>query len=465
MRLLQPRFRGLFCKLLVLSSAIPAVWAQAPLSFYPVTPCRVVDSRPQYGGIGPIAGGSWRSVSVTSSGCGIPASAAAFSLNVTAVPLGPLGFLSLSPTQLSGTPGFATLNALQGQVVGNAAIVPAGANGSIWVFVDKPSNIVIDIDGFFAYVSQSNAGQSTALGDGAGSGGSQNTAIGVNALSVNAGTGNVATGYSALANTSTGNNNVGIGSLALNLNSTGGANTGIGTQALYNNLIGSDNLGIGFQSLWANQTGNDNVAIGVNALYSITTGSSNIAIGYGAGSQVTGVNSNNIEIGNAGQAADTNLIRIGTSGVQTNTYLAGVYNAWVGSGATVVVNANGQLGTVQSSARFKEDIRDMETASDALLRLRPVTFHYKSSVESGPRPLQYGLIAEEVAKVYPELVVYGPGGRVDSVQYHQLPALLLNELQKEHRAVTEQQEQIRQLTERISSLEKQLSESSATSAR
>jgi hypothetical protein len=160
---------------------------------------------------------------------------------------------------------------------------------------------------------------------------------------------------------------------------------------------------------------------------------------------VAGSGSYNIEIGNPGTPTDSNVVRIGTPGEQMSTFIAGINNSTI-VGSAVLVNSSGQLGVLLSSQRYKEDIRDIGTASDALMRLRPVTFHYKRAAEDGRKPLNYGLIAEEVAKIYPELVVYGDHGQIESVQYHQLPALLLNALQKQHQT-------IQQLEERLARLE------------
>jgi trimeric autotransporter adhesin len=142
--------------------------------------------------------------------------------------------------------------------------------------------------------------------------------------------------------------------------------------------------------------------------------------------------SNNIEIGNKGKAADNAVIRMGTPGTQTATYVAGVSGVNVTGGAQVVVNSLGQLGVVSSSIRYKQDVRTMGDVSDRLLALRPVTFRYKKADENGRKPEQYGLIAEEVAKVMPELVVYNQKGQPETVAYQTLAPLLVNELQREH---------------------------------
>jgi hypothetical protein len=183
--------------------------------------------------------------------------------------------------------------------------------------------------------------------------------------------------------------------------------------------------------------------MGVYALFSNTVGSGNVAMGQLAGYYVTG--SNNIEIGNKGAAADSGVVRIGTPGTQTATYIAGVSGVNVTGGATVVVNSLGQLGVVSSSRRYKEDIRSMGDASDRLLALRPVRFRYKKADENGQKPEQYGLIAEEVAKVMPELVVYNQKGQPETVAYQTLAPLLLNELQREHRQVAALQAEVVEL--------------------
>jgi hypothetical protein len=167
----------------------------------------------------------------------------------------------------------------------------------------------------------------------------------------------------------------------------------------------------------------------------------NIGIGESAG-QFAGPGNYNIYVGNFGAATDANTIRIGDSNNQTNTYIAGILSAGV-SGATVLVGPGGHLGIATSSRRFKYDIDDMGEASNDLLQLRPVTFRYKQAQEDGSHPLQYGLIAEEVAKVYPQLVQYSATGEVNTVLYHELPALLLNEVQKQHAQIEAQRDQLK----------------------
>ena len=202
------------------------------------------------------------------------------------------------------------------------------------------------------------------------------------------------------------------------------------------------------------QHGQQQHRCGVLALLLSTTGNDNIAIGFAAGFQVS-AGSNNIHIGNLGLPADTALIRIGTGGTQTATFIAGISGVPV-AGVPVMVDGNGQLGVeAASSRRVKDDIRDMEEASEGLAKLRPVTFRYKAESATGPRSIEYGLIAEEVAEIYPELVVLDKDGQPSGVRYHALPAMLLNELQRQHRVIEAQTRLLDELIARLSRLEAQ----------
>jgi trimeric autotransporter adhesin len=191
-------------------------------------------------------------------------------------------------------------------------------------------------------------------------------------------------------------------------------------------------------------------ATGTDALYSNTTGSTNIAVGYKAGYNLT-TGSNNIDIGSPGVAAESGIIRIGTitgtTSTQSAAYVAGIYGVKTGTAGTAVfIDSSGQLGTVSSSRRYKEDVQPMEDVSERLFKLRPVKFRYKKADTSGQKPIQYGLIAEEVAAVYPELVVRdATTGRVDGVRYDELAPLLLNELQKQKQLNDALVAQIREL--------------------
>lgn len=277
----------------------------------------------------------------------------------------------------------------------------------------------------------------TAIGDGAlfyNTTGVLNTASGGGALNSNTtGTSNTASGQAALYSNITGSNNTASGAQALFYNTTGSQNTASGQAALYSNTSGGANTASGYQALYANTNGFANTATGNFAMYSITsgccntasgaealfyntfgcsnvaigeealagntTGNNNIAIGSLAGSYIT-TTSNNIEIGNEGTATDNGTIRIGVPFVSgctscsTSTFIAGIYGVNT-SGTPVYINSNGQLGTVSSSRRYKEDIHDMADASDGLMRLRPVSFRYKKAFDDGSKLIQYGLIAEE----------------------------------------------------------------------
>jgi hypothetical protein len=209
-------------------------------------------------------------------------------------------------------------------------------------------------------------------------------------------------------------------------------------------------------------TGAGNTAIGYNALQANTTGGFNIAIGYSAASSVSGVNGNNIHIGSQGLAGDADVITIGTQGTQTITKIAGIYGASIEStNLQVCIDSTARLGTgncsgTLSSRRFKDQISDMGDSTSKLFQLHPVTFFYKPEYDDGSHTLQYGLIAEEVAGLYPELVGYDKEGRPNSVKYQVLAPMLLNEAQKQAEQNRRQEEQIRQQAEQIRSLEDRL---------
>ena len=268
--------------------------------------------------------------------------------------------------------------------------------------------------------------------------GSGNAAVGVNALRLNtSGYWNAAVGGNALRSNSTGAQNSAFGRNALYANTTGARNAAFGTYALRNTTIGIENAAFGSHALRRNTTGQQNAALGRLALYNNTSGSRNVAVGVGAGSaQDTG--NDNIYLANPGNSGESGQIRIGTTGTHTGTRIAGIHGAALsGFGVQVLVEPNGTLGTTVSSARFKQDVHDMGDASDLLMRLRPVTFHYREDAvgAEGAKAKEYGLIAEEVAEVAPELVAGDADGNPYTVRYHVLPALLLNEIQKQERVI------------------------------
>jgi len=308
--------------------------------------------------------------------------------------------------------------------------------------------------------------------------GTSDTAIGYQTLLNNTtGTSNTAVGASALINNTIGYGNTATGSLALQDNITGSSNTANGSAALALNITGSYNTATGFSALQLGQTGNNNTAdgatalennlrgqsntaVGYHALGSNSDGSSNIALGSDAGLNITG--NNNIDIGNEGFGGDSRTIRIGTKQTHRATFIAGISRATIPTGIPVIVDDSGHLGTITSSARFKEQIQPMDKASEAILSLQPVTFRYKHDIDPQGIP-QFGLVAEQVEKINPDLVARDEKGKPYTVRYEAVNAMLLNEFLKEHRKVQEleansvqQQKQIEALTEGLQKVSAQL---------
>jgi hypothetical protein len=269
-----------------------------------------------------------------------------------------------------------------------------------------------------------------------------NTFLGEGALASNTtGNNNTATGDAALGANTTGFSNTANGASALIFNTTGYYNTATGAFALFSNTTGLLNTAIGVSALYNNTTGDSNTAIGASALLNNRTGSSNIALGPQAGQNLT-TGSNNIDIGNAGRAGEANTIRIGTGGTQTRTFIAGISGVMVPGGVGVIVGTDGKLGTVVSSERFKDAIKPMDKASEAILSLEPVTFRYKRELDPEGVP-QFGLVAEDVEKVNPNLVARDADGKAYTVRYEAVNAMLLNEFLKEHCKNEEQEATIR----------------------
>lgn len=292
--------------------------------------------------------------------------------------------------------------------------------------------------------------QSQSFANGGSTWWSWNTAVGFEALFANQPT-----------NTTTGDRNTAVGAVALRNNTTGRINTAVGVDSLQQNTAGFGNVGLGFESGLGVTVGQENLALGTQALRSVSighgntavgtrslnlaTGSWNIGLGYstlanlgnGDGNIAIGLDAGqgltngyqNIYLANNGQASENGVIRIGSNSNQSKTYLAGVWSVTTQYAAVpVVVDLNGQLGTVSSSRRYKTDIQDLGNRTEALFQLRPVSFRYKAQPEG---PEHFGLIAEEVAEVMPELVVHGKEGQIETVAYHELAPMLLNELQKQ----------------------------------
>jgi hypothetical protein len=281
-----------------------------------------------------------------------------------------------------------------------------------------------------------------------------NTFLGDDALIMDTtGLDNTAIGFNALFSNTTGSYNTATGFQTLHRNTIGTFNTATGRDALSNNTTGGDNTAVGVEALISNTTGNSNTAIGVVALLN-NNGDNNIALGKSAGSNLT-TGDNNIDIGNTGVTAESGRIRIGTRGTHTAAFIAGISGVAV-TGSQVIVNSNGKLGVAASSERFKDAVKPMGKASKAILELKPVTFRYKKELDPDGLP-QFGLVAEDVEKVDPDLVARDDDGKAYSVRYEAVNAMLLNEFLKEHRKVqqlrkdfeskiAEQQKQIEALT-------------------
>jgi hypothetical protein len=320
-------------------------------------------------------------------------------------------------------PVVSTLNDPQGLILANAAVIPAGSlEGGINVYNSGPAttDVIIDVNGFFIAPTYQN--------------------------------GDITLGPGALANNISGAYNTAAGNNVLYANTTGGFNTANGDQALQSNSAGNVNTASGASALFSNTTGSNNTAIGYQALGNNNDGNNNTAIGNGAAMSAPVGNSNGIYIGSAGTPSDeTGTIQIGTPGTHLSFFVAGVTqnNTGLGDAVPVMIDSNGQMATNVTSQLSTEDIRDMGDASNGLLSLRPVTFRYKKAYKDGSKPLDFGLIAEEVAQVFPELAVKGKDGNFVTVQYQKLTPMLLNELQK-------QAERIRTLEGRLAALETKL---------
>jgi hypothetical protein len=279
-------------------------------------------------------------------------------------------------------------------------------------------------------------------------------------------------------------NNTGVGDQALNSEMSGAFNTALGTQALFSDIDGQQNTAIGFHALYASTNGSYNTVVGLQALSSLLTGDYNLAVGYAAALNATNTTGNvalgeqsllqntsgnyniavgfqagelttgsdNIDIGHQGVAGESGVIRLGNATSINSAYIYGVFGAIATVGLPVYINETGQLGVFTSSARFKEDIRGMDDASDVLLALRPVTFRYKPAIDPKGLP-QFGLVAEEVDKVDPDLVVRDATNGIYAVRYEAVNAMLLNEFLKDHRRLQEQNAKVNSLEKRLSELE------------
>jgi trimeric autotransporter adhesin len=400
---------------------------------------------------------------------------------VKGIPLMKTSMKTSTPSILLCVAAFVCLALSRGGYAACSEICDTQSNTAVgnYVFINNPTGTDNAAFGAFALKDLTSGKSNTATGSSAlifNETGSFNTAVGANALAENKVDGNTAVGAFAMVESTSGVENTAVGSDALygapgnsaSYNTatgfqtlysvtTGGGNVGDGWQALYSNQSGGYNTGLGVSALRQNTVGNQNTAVGTNALYN-GTGSNNVALGFQAGQSVT-TGSNNIVIGAGllGNSTDANVTRIGKT-TQKKVFIGGIYGIAepLASGIKpVYINSTGQLGTTPpaSSARFKEAIKPMDRASEGILSLKPVSFRYKDDVEKAP---QFGLIAEEVAKVNPELVVRDDNGQIYTVRYDAVNAMLLNEFLKEHRRVQEQACKLAEQDRRITEQQKQI---------
>ena len=326
------------------------------------------------------------------------------------------GFLStmqaVSPTPDGGYPGANTAE---------------GGSGALFSLTTGTNNTALGSSALFSLTT-----------------GSQNTAVGAQALKNNTANDNTAEGFQALVNNTTGFGNTATGWRAVFLNTTGFHNTADGFSALLRNTTGNHNTANGDEALGSNTTGNFNTTDGAHSLENSTTGSGNTALGFGAGDNVTTAN-NVICIGSGVEGAN----------VSNSCYIGSVFGQTSSGGTAVFINSSGKLGTITSSRRFKEEIKPMAQASEALFALKPVIFRYKKEIEPQKTP-QFGLVAEDVEAVNPDLVVRDADGKAYTVRYDAVNAMLLNEFLKEHRTVQEQKATIAQLKQNFAEQQRQI---------
>jgi uncharacterized coiled-coil protein SlyX len=326
------------------------------------------------------------------------------------------GFLptmqAVSPTPDGGYPG------------GNTA---EGGSGALFSLITGTNNTAVGSSALFSLTT-----------------GIQNTAVGAQALKNNTANDNSAEGFQALVNNTTGFSNTATGWRALFQNTTGFHNTADGFSALLRNTVGNHNTASGDEALGSNTTGNFNTTDGAHSLENNTTGSGNTALGFGAGDNVTTAN-NVICIGSGVEGAN----------VSNSCYIGSVFGQTSSVGTAVFINSSGKLGTITSSRRFKEEIKPMAQASEGLFALKPVIFRYKKEIEPQKIP-QFGLVAEDVEAVNPDLVVRDADGKAYTVRYEAVNAMLLNEFLKEHRTVGEQKATIAQLKQDFAEQQRQI---------
>jgi hypothetical protein len=387
-----------------------------------------------------------------------------------------------------------------------------GAGGNTAVGVNALESVTTGINntavGTGALTADTTGGFNVAIGGLALSSnttGQQNMAVGAEALRNSNGNFNMALGFRALF-MNTGSRNSGVGAAALRNNTTASDNTAIGSTAMRENTIGETNTAIGSAALTLNTTTSSNVAVGDSALgdfngttatdgantalgsialNALTSGQENVAVGRRAHEFATSGSNNTIVGWRAGDGLTTgdgntflgsqaganegptvsDVICLGspgdTNGGQTTPnrcYIGNIVGVTTGGPAPsvpVIIDQDGQLGTVVSSARFKKDIKPMDQTSEAILKLKPVTFHYKNKDKNDATP-EFGLIAEDVEQVNRDLVVYGKDGKVLSVRYDAVDVMLLNEFLKEHKKVEVQQASIADLKSTVALQQKEM---------
>lgn len=349
-----------------------------------------------------------------------------------AITLGDLAVITTGNNAITLTSGNLTLSGTGAGAAGNILMPNTSTDGRQGVLLKGGTRFISNVGTSNTFVGEG-SGNFTTTGAG--------TNVGVGSLcmaSLTTGAGNTALGYTAMNNETTGGASTAVGAGALGASNGGGSNTAVGWTCMQTLTTGSFNVGVGTSCSDSITTGTNNTSAGYLALASITTGSFNTALGQEAGDGLTVADSNNICIANTGTAGDNNTIRIGVSGAgqaqQNKTFIAGIRGITTvnNNAIAVLIDSAGQLGTVSSSRRFKENIEDMGSYSDDLMDLRPVTFNYK---ENSTKDRSVGLIAEEVEMVMPDLVVYDDKGLPQTVKHHDLVPMLLNELQKMSRAI------------------------------